>query len=161
MLIQVFFSVRSERQLVEQIRYNLLYRWFIGLAIHDEVWDHPSFSKNRDRLLEHRVVESFFTEVIALADKRKLLSKDYFSVDGTLIHAWASHKSFTPKSGNDEDPGTGPGRNAAADWHGKPRSNATHASTTDPDSRSGRAKAQRPSCPIKDTCRWNIAQAWW
>jgi len=136
MLIQVFFSVRSERQLVEQIRYNLLYRWFIGLAIDDEVWDHSSFSKNRDRLLEHRVVESFFTEVMTLADKRKLLSKDHFSVDGTLIQAWASHKSFTPKSGSDDDdPGAGPGRNASADWHGKPRSNATHASTTDPDSR--------------------------
>lgn len=136
MLIQVFFSVRSERQLVEQIRYNLLYRWFIGLAIDDEVWDHSSFSKNRDRLLEHRVVESFFTEVMTLADKRKLLSKDHFLVDGTLIQAWASHKSFTPKSGSDDDdPGAGPGRNAPADWHGKPRSNATHASTTDPDCR--------------------------
>lgn len=135
MLIQVFFSVRSERQLVEQIHYNLLYRWFIGLAIDDEVWDHSSFSKNRDRLLEHRVVESFFTEVMSLADKRKLLSKDHFSVDGTLIQAWASHKSFMPKSGSDDDPGAGPGRNASADWHGKPRSNATHASTTDPDSR--------------------------
>lgn len=137
MLIQVFFSVRSERQLVEQIRYNLLYRWFIGLAIDDEVWDHSSFSKNRDRLLEHRVVENFFSEVMTLADKRKLLSKDHFSVDGTLIQAWASHKSFTPKdcSDNDGDPGAGPGRNAPANWHGKPRSNATHASTTDPDSR--------------------------
>ncbi|SFQ40981.1 IS5 family transposase [Variovorax sp. 770b2] len=135
MLIQVFFSVRSERQLVEQIRYNLLYRWFIGLAIDDEVWDHSSFSKNRDRLLEHAVVESFFTEVMALADKRNLLSRDHFSVDGTLIQAWASHKSFTPKGGGDDGPSDGGGRNAQADWHGKPRSNATHASTTDPDAR--------------------------
>ena len=142
MLIQVFISVRSERQLVEQIRYNLLYRWFIGLAIDDEVWDHSSFSKNRDRLLEHRVVENFFTEVMTLADKRKLLSKDHFSVDGTLIQAWVSHKSFTPKdrgqaknNDSDSNPGAGARRNAAADWHGKPRSNATHASTTDPDSR--------------------------
>lgn len=135
MLIQVFFSVRSERQLVEQIRYNLLYRWFIGLAIDDQVWDHSSFSKNRDRLLEHRVVENFFTEVMTLADKRKLLSKEHFSVDGTLIQAWASHKSFTPKDGNDDAPGSGPGRNAQANWHGKPRSNATHASTTDADCR--------------------------
>lgn len=79
--------MRSERQLVEQIRYNLLYRWFIGSAIDGEVWDHSSFSKNRDRLLEHRVVENFFTEVMTLADKRKLLSKDHFSVDGTLIQA--------------------------------------------------------------------------
>lgn len=97
MLIQVFFSVRSERQLMEQVRYNLLFRWFIGLAIDDEVWDHSVFSKNRDRLLEHAVVESFFAEVMRLADKRKLLSKEHFSVDGTLIQAWASHKSFLPK----------------------------------------------------------------
>lgn len=136
MLIQVFFSVRSERQLMEQIRYNLLYRWFIGLAIDDEVWDHSSFSKNRDRLLEHAVVESFFTEVMTLADKRNLLSREHFSVDGTLIQAWASHKSFAPKDGQDNDPsGGGAGRNAQANWHGKPRSNATHASTTDPDAR--------------------------
>ena len=137
MLIQVFFSVRSERQLMEQVRYNLLYRWFIGLAIDDEVWDHSTFSKNRDRLIEHAVVESFFTEVMTLADKRALLSKDPFSVDGTLIQAWASHKSFVPKDGSRDDAngGGGGGRNAQADWKGKPRSNDTHASTTDPDAR--------------------------
>jgi transposase len=138
MLIQVFFSVRSERQLMEQIRYNLLYRWFIGLAIDDEVWDHSVFSKNRDRLLEHAVVESFFTEVMALADQGKLLSKEHFSVDGTLIQAWASHKSFTPKEGGNSGPDAGggaAGRNALADWKGQPRSNETHASTTDPDAR--------------------------
>ncbi len=99
MLIQVLFSVRSERQLMEQIRYNLLYRWFIGLAINDEVWDHSVFSKNRDRLLGHAVVERFFTEVMQLAERAKLLSKEHFSVDGTLIQAWASHKSFVPKDG--------------------------------------------------------------
>jgi transposase len=137
MLIQVLFSVRSERQLMEQVRYNLLYRWFIGLAIDDEVWDHSTFSKNRDRLIEHAVVESFFTEVMTLADKRALLSKDHFSVDGTLIQAWASHKSFVPKDGSRDDAngGGGGGRNAQADWKGKPRSNDTHASTTDPDAR--------------------------
>jgi transposase len=140
MLIQVFFSVRSERQLMEQIRYNLLYRWFIGLAIDDEVWDHSTFSKNRDRLLEHAVIESFFTEVMTLADKRNLLSREHFSVDGTLIQAWASHKSFVPKDGSDDDANTGGGsgggkRNAQANWKGKPRSNDTHASTTDPDAR--------------------------
>jgi len=141
MLIQVFFSVRSERQLMEQVRYNLLYRWFIGLAIDDEVWDHSTFSKNRDRLIEHAVVESFFTEVMTLADKRALLSKEHFSVDGTLIQAWASHKSFVPKDGtsdnanDDADGGGGGGRNAQADWKGKPRSNDTHASATDPDAR--------------------------
>jgi len=137
MLIQVFFSVRSERQLMEQVRYNLLYRWFIGLAIDGEVWDHSSFSKNRDRLLEHAVVERFFTEVMSLADRRKLLSKEHFSVDGTLIQAWASHKSFTPKDGSSDDANGGGsgGRNAQADWKGKRRSNDTHASTTDPDAR--------------------------
>ena len=136
MLIQVLFSVRSERQLMEQIRYNLLYRWFIGLAIDDEVWNHSVFSKNRDRLLDHAVVERFFTEVMQLAEKRQLLSKEHFSVDGTLIQAWASHKSFVSKDGSD-DGGTGGtgGRNALADWKGRPRSNETHASTTDPDAR--------------------------
>jgi transposase len=136
MLVQVFFSVRSERQLMEQVRYNLLYRWFIGLAIDDEVWDHSTFSKNRDRLIEHAVVESFFTEVMTLADKRGLLSKEHFSVDGTLIQAWASHKSFARKDGGSDDANNGgSGRNAQANWKGKPRSNDTHASTTDPDAR--------------------------
>ena len=135
MLIQIFFSVRSERQLMEQVRYNLLYRWFIGLAIDDEVWDHSTFSKNRDRLLEHAVIESFFTEVMQLADKRHLLSREHFSVDGTLIQAWASHKSFVRKDGGSDDMGGGGGRNAQADWKGKPRSNDTHTSTTDPDAR--------------------------
>ena len=137
MLIQVFFSVRSERQLMEQVRYNLLYRWFIGLAIDDDVWDHSTFSKNRDRLLEHEIVESFFTEVMTLADQKGLLSREHFSVDGTLIQAWASHKSFVRKDGGSDDAsgdGAG-GRNALADWKGKPRSNDTHASTTDPDAR--------------------------
>jgi len=137
MLLQILFSVRSERQLMEQVRYNMLYRWFIGLAIDDEVWNHSVFSKNRDRLLDHAVVESFFTEVMQLADKRSLLSKEHFSVDGTLIQAWASHKSFVRKDGGDGDRGSGGsgGRNALADWKGKPRSNKTHASTTDPDAR--------------------------
>lgn len=137
MLVQVLFSVRSERQLMEQVRYNLLYRWFIGLSIDDEVWDHSSFSKNRERLLEHAVVESFFTEVMSLADKACLLSKEHFSVDGTLIQAWASHKSFVRKDGGGDDASGGGrgGRNAQADWKGKRRSNDTHASTTDADAR--------------------------
>jgi transposase len=134
LLLQVFYSIRSERQLMEQIRYNLLFRWFVGLAIDDSVWDHSVFSKNRDRLIEHEAVEKFFTEVMALADKKGLLSKEHFSVDGTLVQAWASHKSFRPKDGADDDPGT-PGRNAEADWKGRPRSNQTHESTKDPDSR--------------------------
>lgn len=136
MLIQILFSVRSERQLMEQVRYNMLYRWFIGLAIDDAVWDHSVFSKNRDRLLVNDVVERFFTEVMALADQKQLLSKEHFSVDGTLIQAWASHKSFVRKDGDQDDDGAGgSGRNAQANWKGKPRSNDTHASTTDPDAR--------------------------
>jgi transposase len=135
LLLQVFYSVRSERMLAEQMRYNLLFRWFVGLAIDDPVWDHSVFSKNRDRLLAHEVVETFFTEVMTLADKRGLLSKEHFSVDGTLIQAWASHKSFVPKEGSDDQPPQGGGRNAQANWKGKPRSNDTHASTTDSDAR--------------------------
>ena len=136
LLLQVFYSVRSERMLMEQMRYNLLYRWFVGLTMDDAVWDHSVFSKNRDRLLEHEVVEAFFTEVMMLADKQGLLSTEHFSVDGTLIQAWASHKSFLPKDGADDGkPPEGGGRNAQADWKGKPRSNDTHASTTDPDAR--------------------------
>ncbi len=135
LLLQVFYSVRSERMLMEQMRYNLLFRWFVGLAIEDTVWDHSVFSKNRDRLLENEVIESFFTEVMTLADKAGLLSKEHFSVDGTLIQAWAGQKSFRPKDGSDDQTPNGGGRNAQADWKGKPRSNDTHASTTDADAR--------------------------
>src|SRR5487761_2595609 len=135
LLLQVFYSVRSERMLMEQMRYTLLFRWFVGLAIEDTVWDHSVFSKNRDRLLENEVIESFFTEVMTLADKAGLLSKEHFSVDGTLIQAWAGQKSFRPKDGSDDQTPNGGGRNAQADWKGKPRSNDTHASTTDADAR--------------------------
>ena len=134
-LLQVFYSIRSERQLVEQLQYNLLFRWFVGLAIDDEIWHHSVFSKNRDRLLEHEVVEAFFTEVMTLANKRELLSTEHFSVDGTLIQAWASQKSFRRKDGSDDQNSDGGGRNAQANWKGKPRSNDTHASSTDADAR--------------------------
>lgn len=134
LLLQVFYSVRSERMLMEQIRYNMLFRWFVGLAMDDAVWDHSVFSKNRDRLLEHEVIEAFFAQVMARADQAGLLSREHFSVDGTLIQAWASHKSFRPR-GDDRDPPAGSGRNAEADWKGKSRSNDTHVSTTDPDAR--------------------------
>jgi transposase len=134
LLLQVFYSVRSERMLMEQMRYNLLFRWFVGVAMDEAVWDHSVFSKNRDRLLEHAVVEAFFTEVMILADKGGLLSKEHFSVDGTLIQAWASHKSFVARDGSDEPP-KGGGRNAQANWKNKPRSNDTHVSQSDPDAR--------------------------
>src|SRR5690606_1893358 len=135
LLLQVFYSVRSERQLMEQIRYNLLFRWFVGLAIDDPVWDHSVFSKNRDRLLEHEVVEAFFTEVMTLAEKAGLLSKEHFSVDGTLIQAWGSHKSFNPKDGCDDQGPSETGRNAQVNCTGLRGSHDTHASTTDPDAR--------------------------
>ena len=133
LLLQVFYSVRSERQLVEQLRYNLLFRWFVGLAIDDPVWDHSVFSKNRDRLLEHAVIERFFTQIMRVADDKRLLSKEHFSVDGTLIEAWASMKSFRPKDGSGEPPG--PGRNGERNFHGERRRNDTHASNTDPGAR--------------------------
>lgn len=135
LLLQVFYSIRSERQLCEQLNYNLLFRWFVGLAIDDPVWNHSVFSKNRDRLLEQAVVDGFFAEVLRLADQRGLLSKEHFSVDGTLIQAWASQKSFRPKDGSDDQRPGGGGRNAQADWKGQPRTNDTHQSTTDPDAR--------------------------
>jgi transposase len=138
LLLQVFYSIRSERQLCEQLRYNLLYRWFVGMALDDAIWDHSTFSKNRDRLLAHQVVEGFFAEVMCLADARGLLSKEHFSVDGTLIQAWASQKSFRPKDGSDDQRPGGGGRNAQADWRGQSRRNDTHASTTDPDARTYR-----------------------
>ncbi|HLI16969.1 MAG TPA: IS5 family transposase [Rhodanobacteraceae bacterium] len=131
LLLQVLYGIRSERQLVEQTHYNLLFRWFVGLSIDDAVWNHSTFSKNRDRLLEHDVVPELFAEVVRMAGQRGLLSQDHFSVDGTLIQAWASHKSFRPKDG-----GTGGiGRNQEQDFHGEQRKNDTHASTTDPEAR--------------------------
>ena len=144
LLLQVFYSIRSERQLMEQIRYNLLFRWFVGLAIDDGVWNHSVFSKNRDRLIEHEAVDRFFEEVMALADKKGLLSKEHFSVDGTLVQAWASQKSVRRKDGSD-DPSPGSGRNAETDWKGERRSNETHASTTDPDARMYRKGDKLPS----------------
>jgi len=132
LLLQALYSIRSERMLVEQLHYNLLFRWFVGLCIDEPVWDHSSFSKNRDRLIEHAVVEALFAEVLRFAAQQRLLSDEHFSVDGTLIKAWASHKSFKPK---DDPPDSPSGRNAGLDWKGQARSNDTHESTTDPQSR--------------------------
>jgi len=135
-LLQVLYTIRSERQLVEQVSYNLLFRWFVGLSIDDEVWDHSTFSKNRDRLLEHAIIPALFEEVVELARKQDLLSEDHFSVDGTLIQAWASQKSFRPKGdeGNDTSH-QDQGRNAERDFHGEKRLNDTHESRTDPEAR--------------------------
>ena len=134
MLLQAFYSIRSERQLMERLEYDLLFRWFVGIGIDDAAWDHSIFSKNRDRLLEGDIAAKFLAAVLAQPRVKKLLSTDHFSVDGTLIEAWASMKSFRPKDGSDEPPAGG-GRNAEANFHGQKRSNETHASTTDPDAR--------------------------
>ena len=134
MLLQAFYSVRSERQLMERLEYDLLFRWFVGLGVDDAVWDHSSFSKNRDRLLDGEIAARFLAAVLAQPRVKKLLSNEHFSVDGTLIEAWASMKSFKPKDPGDESGGTeGGGRNAPADFKGEKRSNETHCSTTDPD----------------------------
>ena len=136
MLLQVLFSVRSERQLMEQVHYNLLFRWFIGLAMDDAVWVPTVFTKNRERLIEHDAVIKFFNEVVAIAQQRDLLSGEHFSVDGTLIQAWAGHKSFVPKDDDERgDGGNGDNTSSSGDFKGQRRSNDTHASTTDGDAR--------------------------
>ena len=124
LLLQAFYSVRSERQLVEQLDYNLLFRWFVGLGMDDAVWNHAVFSKNRDRLLTTEVAQQFFAAVVQQA--KRFMSDDHFTVDGTLIGAWASHKSFRKKDGPEDD---------GTNFRGQKRTNQTHASTTDPDAR--------------------------
>lgn len=159
LLLQVLYTIRSERQLVEQLDYNLLYRWFVGLGIDDRVWNHSSFSKNRDRLLSADIAARFFEEVVDEAKKRNLISTEHFSVDGTLIKAWASQKSFQAdpeKLQNDDDndpPASLPHvpkhrrkflskddrrRNPDVNFRGEKRSNATHTSVTDPEARLAR-----------------------
>jgi len=140
LLLQAFYTVRSERQLMEQLDYNLLFRWFVGLRIDDPVWDATVFGKNRDRLLEGDIARKFMSGVLNLPQVRKLLSSDHFSVDGTLIEAWASMKSFVPKDARGSPPSgaggaSGGGRNAERNFRGEKRINATHASNTDPDAR--------------------------
>ncbi len=135
MLLQAFYSIRSERLLMERLEYDLLFRWFVGIGVDDAAWDHSVFSKNRDRLLEGDIAAKFLAAVLAQPKVKKLLSSDHFSVDGTLIEAWASMKSVKAKDGSGEPPAQGGGRNAEADFHGQKRSNDTHASTTDPDAR--------------------------
>jgi transposase len=135
MLLQAFYSIRSERQLMERLEFDLLFRWFVGLGVDDPVWDHSTFSKNRDRLLAGDIAARFLAALLSEPRVKRLLSSEHFSVDGTLIDAWASMKSFRPKPDRsaDDDRGSGGGRNEPADFRGEKRSNATHASTTDPD----------------------------
>ncbi len=141
LVIQVLYSVRSERMLMEQLDYNLLFRWFVGLEMDDPVWDATVFSKNRDRLLQGDVAEKFFAQVVHQAREAGLMSEEHFTVDGTLIEAWASHKSFQKKDG---DGGLGGGD----DYHGEKRTNETHESKTDPEARlfrKGRGKESKLS----------------
>lgn len=137
MLLQAFYSIRSERQLMERLDFDLLFRWFVGLGLDDPAWDHSTFSKNRDRLLEGEIAAKFLAAVLAQPKVKRLLSTDHFSVDGTLIEAWASMKSFKPKvaEGDDPPPPTSGGRNAEVYFKGQRRSNETHQSTTDPEAR--------------------------
>ncbi|HEX8414780.1 MAG TPA: IS5 family transposase [Sphingomicrobium sp.] len=133
MLLQAFYSVRSERQLMERLEFDLLFRWFVGLGVDEPVWDHSTFSKNRDRLLDGDVAARFLSAILAQPRVRRLLSSDHFSVDGTLIEAWASMKSFRPRDEPDRPDGGDAGRNPTVEFRAEKRSNATHASTTDPD----------------------------
>jgi transposase len=137
MLLQVFYSIRSERQLMEQTQYNLLFRWFVGLAMDDAVWVPTVFTKNRERLIRHDAVIELFNLVLQQAQAKDLLSGEHFSVDGTLIQAWAGHKSFVPKDSGDAGGSGGceSGKTDATDFHGEKRSNATHQSSTDADAR--------------------------
>ncbi|MCA9519897.1 MAG: IS5 family transposase [Myxococcales bacterium] len=153
LLLQILFTVRSERQLMEELEYNLLYRWFVGLGMDDPVWVPTTFTKNRDRLLEGDVARAFFDAVLAQAEAKRLMSSEHFTVDGTLIEAWASHKSFQPKSkgrpnsrkkrrdrhrnDGDDDP-----KNPTVNFHGQKRLNDTHESKTDPDARLMRRKGK-------------------
>ena len=134
LLLQMLYSVRSERMLMEQLEYNLLFRWFVGLSANEPVWHPTVFTKNRDRLLEGAVSEDFFTFIVAQARQRKLLSDEHFTVDGTLIEAWAGQKSFQRKNSNDDPLNPPPldrGSNPTVNWHKQTRSNETHESTTD------------------------------
>jgi transposase len=133
LLLQILYTIRSERLLMEQLDYNLLFRWFVGLSMDDKVWDHSVFSKNQERFLDSDLAAAFFARILEQAAAAGLLSDEHFTVDGTLIEAWASLKSFRPKDA--PPPEGGGGRNPEVDFHGQRRLNQTHASTTDPEAR--------------------------
>src|SRR6202035_4896442 len=137
LLLQALYSVRSERLLMEQLNYNLLFRWFVGLNMDDAIWDVTVFTKNRERLLDGDIAEAFFQAVLQQARERSLLSDEHFTVDGTLLEAWASVKSYQRKDAKNTVPPDDPG-NATVDFHGEKRSNQTHASKTDPDAKMAR-----------------------
>ena len=134
LLLQMLYSIRSEQLLMEELDYNILYRWFVGLSLDDAVWDATTFTKNRDRLLDGDIADAFFAEVLAAIKADGLLSDEHFTVDGTLLEAWASHKSFKPKGRDAGRPPDDP-KNPTVNFHGQTRRNDTHQSTTDPDAR--------------------------
>jgi transposase len=142
LLLQLLYSIRSERLLMEQLDYNLLFRWFVGLSMDEAVWDPTVFTKNRERLLEADVAAAFFDAVLAQAKAKRLLSSEHFTVDGTLIEAWASHKSFRAKDGKEGGDDDGDPGNPTVSFRGEKRSNETHESTTDPDARLARIKGK-------------------
>ena len=143
LLLQYLYSIRSERLLIEQLDYNLLFRWFIGLGMDEAMWDHSTFSKNRDRLLKGDVAAAFFEAVLADAATHRLLSDEHFTIDGTLLEAWASHKSFRPTAQGPDSPDD-PG-NPTVNFRGAPRTNDTHQSTTDPEARLYKKGVGRPA----------------
>lgn len=145
LLLQVFYTVRSERLLMEQLNYNLLFRWFVGLSMDDAIWDATVFSKNRERLLKAEVARSFFQKVLKQARQHHLLSNEHFTVDGTLIEAWAGQKSFKKKEEGDKPEPPDDRGNPTVNFHGEQRRNDTHQSTTDPDARLYRKGAGKPS----------------
>jgi|SRR5271169_1270820 len=158
-LLIALYSIRSERQFCERLQYDLLFKWFLGLNIMDPAFDASSFSKNKERLLEHQVAHQFFGAVLAQARRQKLLSADHFTVDGTLLEAWASLKSFKPKDGG--EPPEGGGKNPSVDFHGECRSNDTHASTTDPEARlAKKGKGKETNFALPATSLWRTAAAW-
>jgi transposase len=132
-LLQLLYSIRSERQLMDRLEFDLLFRWFVGLGIDDPVWDATSFTKNRERVLNEAIAQAFLSALLGDRKVKRLLSHEHFTVDGTLLKAWAGMKSFRRKDGGDNPPDGG--RNGARDFRTEKRSNETHASTTDPDAR--------------------------
>jgi transposase len=137
-VLMALYSIRSERQFCERLRYDLLFKFFLDLNVDDEGFDHSTFSRNRERLLSHEIADRFFAAVVQQAHLRRYISGEHFSVDGTLLEAWASHKSFRPKDDGGKGGPPPPGRNAEVDYHGERRSNETHHSTTDPEARLAR-----------------------
>jgi transposase len=162
LLLQAFYSVRSERQLMEQLDYNLLFRWFIGLNLDEPIWDPTVFTKNRDRLLAGDVAQTFFEAVRTQAEQQGLLSHEHFTVDGTLLEAWASHKSFKATGTDTPAPTDDDPSNPTVDFRGERRSNATHRSTTDPDAQLVRkSRGQAAILAYRGTCSWRTGMASW